>query len=201
MKPRATEPSSFAGKGADAHTASWGTGLLPMPMANGLPGDHSLHPSASQPTGLSLDRLDVVCWVQANLSVVQASLAPALLILILYLGQLIPCRTKRAGLGEPAGDTLTPRSESPPCLSPLTRPTGSGRVSNLDGRDEQSPGGKVAQGPAYFSTKWCVKLHSQGPLRALRRHLSHSDPEASRSDATRLPATSKLKAAFSPMPS
>lgn len=55
------------------------------------------HPSASQPTGLSLDRFDVICWVQANLSIVQASLAPALLILVLYLGQLIPCKTKTEG--------------------------------------------------------------------------------------------------------
>lgn len=61
--------------------------------------------------GLSLDRLDIIRWVQANLSVVQASLAPALLILVLYLGQLVPCKTER-GLGEPARDTVTTGSVS-----------------------------------------------------------------------------------------
>lgn len=48
-------------------------------------------PSLHQPAhGLSLDSLDVVGRVQANLAAVQASLAPTLLILVLYLGQLIP---------------------------------------------------------------------------------------------------------------
>lgn len=35
---------------------------------------------------LSLDWFHVVCWVQTNLSIVQASFAPALLILILHFG-------------------------------------------------------------------------------------------------------------------
>lgn len=95
MKPRATEPSGFAGKGADARTAGcyrsaaargrWPTELLgPLPPS-----------SASQPAGPSLDRLDVIRWVQADLPVVQASLAPALLILVLYLGQLVSFKTRK----------------------------------------------------------------------------------------------------------
>lgn len=97
MKPRATEPSPFAGKGGDAHTAGWRCPrCCPGRWLTDFLGPQP-PPSASPPTGLSLDRLDVICWVQANLPVVQASLAPALLILILYFGELIPCRTKREG--------------------------------------------------------------------------------------------------------
>lgn len=52
--------------------------------------------SLRQPAhGLSLDSLDVVGRVQANVAAVQASLAPTLFIFVFYLGQLIPCKTKR----------------------------------------------------------------------------------------------------------
>lgn len=77
----------------DAHTAGW-RGRCLGPTANRAAGP-PLRPSTSQPTGLSLDRFDVIRRVQADLSAVQAPLAPALLIFILYLGQLVPCKTKR----------------------------------------------------------------------------------------------------------
>lgn len=77
----------------DARTAGW-RGRCPGPAANRA-AEPPLRPSASQPTGPSLDRLDVIRRVQADLSAVQAPLAPALLVFILYLGQLIPCKTKR----------------------------------------------------------------------------------------------------------
>lgn len=122
MKPRAMEPSSFAGKGMDAHAAGWRrrrcdvrrqlTALLRL----------RLHPStpAHWP---SLDCLDIISWVQANQSVIQAPLAPALLILIFYLGQLVPCKTQRGCPGEQAGGTLASGPESPSGPSPHPGPT------------------------------------------------------------------------------
>lgn len=101
----------------DARTAGW-RGRCLGPTANRAAGP-PLRPSASQPTGPSLDRLDVIRGVQADLSAVQAPLAPALLIFVLYLGQLIPCKTKGAVLVSPLG--------------PL-------RVSNVGGRCMHSPG-------------------------------------------------------------
>lgn len=71
--------------------------LLPRPRLTELWAQP--FPSLHQPAhSLSLDGLDVVGWVQADLPAVQASFAPALLILVLYLGQLISCKTKREAL-------------------------------------------------------------------------------------------------------
>lgn len=99
--------------------AGW-RGRCPGPTANRAAGP-PLRPSASQPTSPSLDRLDVIRGVQADLSAVQAPLAPPLLIFILYFGQLVPCKTKR----ELSWQALT--------LGPL-------RVSNVGGRRRHSPG-------------------------------------------------------------
>lgn len=103
MKPRATEPSSFAGTGAAARTASWR--CRSAAQAAG-PRSSGAAPPRRPALGPSLDGLDVVRWVQANPAIVQAPLAPALFVLVLYLGQLVPCKTKR-GVLLAGGDTLT----------------------------------------------------------------------------------------------